>query len=168
MREGEPKREPFKNEWELDERIKRDILKHLNYQKEKTQSLIEVGKRLTFTDPKSREAYLKTKDFFRNHYEKAIEQLEKGQPGEELLSELSSPREEEDNFKKEIQIYQNLLNQLTPEQRKGDVGKFIIEKFSSSEIAYLNYKAERKSWLEKLSKIKKAREKEKFSEGRKI
>ena len=152
MREGEPKREPVKNEGGLDEQIKRDILEHLNYQEKKTQSLIEVGKRLTFTYPKSREAYLKTKDFFRNYYEKAIKQLEKGQLGEELLSELSSPSKEEYNFKKEIQIYQNLLNKLTPEQRKGDVGKFIIEKLSSSEVAYLSYKAERRSWLEKLSK----------------
>lgn len=127
MPEREPKFGPVKEEWEIDDLHIKEIGKHLYYRKEKMLSLAKDEKQIP--DPKDREVIEEFKEYIKDYYEKAAQQLKDKEPGKELLEVLKYPTKEEENYRTEIRNFQALLNSLTPEEKKGLLENTLVRKF---------------------------------------
>ncbi len=148
MREGEPKVERVKKEWEIDDDCAKTISEHLDYRKKKMLSLVKYGELIS--DPKARKASQEIKEYINGYYKKAAEQLKYRWHGKELDGELNSPTKEEEELRAEINGHWDLFKSLTPEGKKGDIGTSISKNIFLLEEDFMNRELERKRWMRKI------------------
>ncbi len=153
----EPKPNTEEEKRGLDEITKRKIHKHLNYLDQKERYLLLKDPIQNSLFPGTREIlpanskeFQELKELIYGKTEKAIEQLEKDSPGKELLEKLIIPTQEEEEAKKTIDMYSQILKD---EKIGKDMEKYIKKRMAVIQKRIIFWSNERKGWLNKLENL---------------